>query len=70
MNPDKQTSLKYRSEEKGIYYYRVNTDNPGGFYYQRSILIGVRNLRPGEAKPTMDAILVGRAAKKRMFRGW
>ena len=70
VNPDKQTSLKYRSEEKGIYYYRVNTDNPGGFYYQRSILIGVRNLRPGEAKPTMDAILVGRAAKKRMFRGW
>lgn len=69
INPDKTTSLKYRSEAKGIYYFRVNSGSAQGAYYQRSLLIGTSTLRSGEAKPTLDFRPRG-PTKKDMFRGW
>ncbi len=69
INPDKTTSLKYRSEAKGIYYFRVNSGSAEGAYYQRSLPIGTSTLRPGETKPTLDSRLRG-STKKDMFRGW
>lgn len=69
INPDKTTSLKYRSEAKGIYYFRVNSGSAEGAYYQRSLLIGTSTLRSGETKPTLD-FRPTRSTKKDMFRGW
>lgn len=43
VNPDKSVSLKFRNSKKGIFYYRINSDSPVARYFQRSVLIGVRD---------------------------
>lgn len=66
INPNKDTSLQFRSTKKGIYYYRVNSAN-GSRYYQRSILTGVRAKTPGEKKPYNDP---PRYISQDINRGW
>lgn len=66
INPNKEVSLQFRSNKKGIYYYRINSSD-GSRYYQRSINTGVRTKKPGENKPYKD---YPRYKGQEINRGW